>query len=71
MDFTEANLTGAIFNNCDLVGAIFENSLLEKADFRTSYNYSIHPETNNIKKAKFSLQGLPGLLSNYNIEIET
>jgi hypothetical protein len=43
---------------------------LEKADFRTSYNYSINPEVNRIKKAKFSTAGIAGLLCKYDIEIE-
>ena len=51
-------------------GAIFDNTILEKSDFRTSYNYAMNPEINSIKKAKFSLQGIPGLLGKYNIEVE-
>jgi fluoroquinolone resistance protein len=43
---------------------------LEKADLRTAYNYSIDPSINKIKKAKFSLPGVVGLLSKYDIEIE-
>ncbi len=39
-------------DNCDLNRAVFDNSILEKADFRTSLNYSIDPELNRIKKAK-------------------
>jgi len=70
VDFSAADLTNASFNSCDLNGAIFENTLLEKADFRTSYNYSIRPELNRIKKAKFSIQGLAGLLDKYDIIIE-
>ena len=69
-DFTESDLTGSIFDNCDLAGAIFQFTLLEKSDFRTSFNYSFDPELNRIKKAKFSLAGIPGLLGKYNIEIE-
>ncbi|MEO5996059.1 MAG: pentapeptide repeat-containing protein [Chitinophagaceae bacterium] len=69
-DFSEADLTGTQFNNCDLLNSIFRNTILEKVDFRSSFNYSINPELNNIKKAKFSIQGLPGLLSKYDIIIE-
>jgi hypothetical protein len=43
---------------------------LERTDFRTSYNYSIDPEINRISKAKFSINGVVGLLGKYNIEIE-
>lgn len=70
VDFTGAKLNEVIFNNCDLGSAIFKNTNLEKADLRTSRNFLIDPEANNIQKAKFSLQSLPGLLFRYNIEVE-
>ncbi|HNP19454.1 MAG TPA: pentapeptide repeat-containing protein [Fulvivirga sp.] len=69
-DFTEADFTESIFDNCDLANAIFSKTVLVKADFRSSFNYSIDPESNRIKKAKFSRQGLSGLLDKYQIEIE-
>ena len=62
VDFTEADLTGALFDNCDMRGATFEHSVLEKADFRTAYNYSFDPELNRIRKARFSRMGIAGLL---------
>jgi len=70
VDFTETVLTSAIFDNCNLSRTIFSRTNLEKADFRTSYNYSINPETNRIRKARFSRMGIAGLLDNYDIEIE-
>ena len=70
VDFAGADLTSAVFNNCDLQRAVFEQTILEKADFRTSFNYSIDPEINKIKKARFSIDGLPGLLSKYDILID-
>lgn len=70
VDLTDADLTNAVFDNCDLANAKFENTNLEKADFHNSFNYTIDPEINRIKKARFSLSRLPGLLSKYNIEIE-
>jgi len=69
VDFTEADLSGSIFENCDLSGAKFEKSTLEKADLRTAFNYSIDPEMNKIKKAKFSADGIAGLLDKYDIII--
>ena len=69
MDFTEADLNNASFDNCDLIGAKFEKTNLEKADLSTSFNYSIDPELNRIKKAKFSIDGIAGLLDKYDIEI--
>lgn len=70
VDFTESNLAEARFHNCNFFRAQFNNTILEAADFRTSYNFSIHPERNKIKKAKFSSQNIIGLLDVYNIKIE-
>ena len=70
VDFTECDLTNSILDRCDLLNAKFENSILGKVDFRSSFNYSIDPEANQIKKARFSMAGLPGLLDKYEIEIE-
>jgi uncharacterized protein YjbI with pentapeptide repeats len=70
VDFTEADLTASLFENCDLQRTLFANTNLEKADFRTAFNYSIDPELNRIKKARFSMPGVLGLLSKYNIDIE-
>jgi fluoroquinolone resistance protein len=68
-DLTEADLSASLFDNCDLSGTIFANTILEKADFRTAFNYSIDPSANRVKKARFSMAGLPGLLDKYGIEI--
>jgi uncharacterized protein YjbI with pentapeptide repeats len=70
VDFTEADLTNSLFENCDLDGTRFERTILEKADLRSSRNYSIDPEINKIKKAKFSIHDIAGLLDKYDIEIE-
>lgn len=69
-DFAETDLTSAMFDNCNLIQATFDNTILEKADFRTSYNYSLDPEINRIKKAKFSISGISGLLDKYDIDIK-
>jgi hypothetical protein len=45
------------FDNCDLYRAEFEKAIANKADFRSSYNYSIDPAEQN-SKAQFSLTGL-------------
>jgi uncharacterized protein YjbI with pentapeptide repeats len=70
VDFSECDLTESIFENCDLNSANFDQTILEKADLRTAYNYSIDPEINRIKKAKFSIQSISGLLIKYDIKIE-
>ncbi|MDX5418430.1 MAG: pentapeptide repeat-containing protein [Hymenobacteraceae bacterium] len=68
--FEQANLTKAKFDNTDLEGAVFERTNLNDADLVTAYNYIIDPELNNIKKAKFSQNGLAGLLTRYDIRVE-
>ncbi len=70
-DFTEADLTDVKFINCNLNRAFFERTILKNADLRSSYNYTIDPEQNMIKKARFSVHGLPGLLAKYDIRIDT
>ncbi|SMP06167.1 pentapeptide repeat-containing protein [Chryseobacterium profundimaris] len=70
VDFTESDLSSSVFNNCDLSGAVFDNTNLEKADFRTSVHYAIDPLKNRLKKAKFSLSEIPGLLHQFDIEID-
>jgi len=69
-DFTETDLTDAQFNNCNLSRAFFSRTILKNADLRTSYNFTIDPDSNVLKKARFSVHGLPGLLAKYDIRIE-
>jgi len=69
-DFSEADLTGTFFDTCDLLQATFFHTNLEQANFTSAFNYSINPETNRLRKAKFSLHGVVGLLDTYGIEIE-
>ncbi|MFL5763393.1 MAG: pentapeptide repeat-containing protein [Bacteroidia bacterium] len=70
VDFSFCDLTNSVLNNCDLLNAAFSGSILEKCDLRSAYNYSIDPELNKIKKAKFSRTGIDGLLHKYDISIE-
>jgi uncharacterized protein YjbI with pentapeptide repeats len=70
VDFSNCDLSAALFQNCDLRSAVFDKTILEKADLRGAFNFSINPENNKIKKAKFSREGALGLLDKYNIEIE-
>jgi len=70
VDFAEADLTNSVFSNCDFSGATFERTNLEKADLRTSFNYTINPESNKLKKTKFSLSEVHGLLRRFDIEID-
>ncbi|NRH21125.1 pentapeptide repeat-containing protein [Candidatus Gracilibacteria bacterium] len=70
VNFTDTDLTGSVFLNCDFTRAIFEKTILEKSDFRTSNNFIIDPENNRIKKARFSSSEIQGLLYKYNIFID-
>ncbi|QQL48556.1 pentapeptide repeat-containing protein [Mucilaginibacter ginkgonis] len=69
-DFTDADLTGTLFDNCNLHRAFFGNTILKDADFTTSYNFTIDPDANMLKKTKFSVHGLPGLLTKYDIVVK-
>jgi uncharacterized protein YjbI with pentapeptide repeats len=72
--FTDSSLVAVewavLFSNCDLYRSEFEKAIADKADFRTSYNYSIDPTKTKLKKAQFSIDGLKGLLTKYDIIVE-
>jgi len=70
VSFIGTNLTNSIFENCNLYNAVFNDTQLAAVDFRTAYNFKIDPEFNPMKKAKFSTQGIVGLLDKYDIKIE-
>lgn len=70
VDFTGCDLSQALLDQCDLNRTVFEGTILEKADLRTSFNYSIDPELNRMKKARFSINGVAGLLYKYDIDLE-
>ncbi|AWA30485.1 MCBG-like protein [Flavobacterium magnum] len=67
--FTGADLSGSDFDHCNLEGAIFSETELKACDFTTAYHFSIDPEQNPMKKAKFAVEALPNLLSKYDIKI--
>ena len=48
----------------------FYQTNIEECDFRTAYHFSIDPENNQVKKAKFSANGLAGLLDKYQLKID-
>ena len=69
-DFSDADLTACKFTQSDLTLTRFSNTNLEKADFRGAVNFSIEPEFNKMKKAKFNLYQLEGLLYKYQLDVE-
>jgi uncharacterized protein YjbI with pentapeptide repeats len=70
VDFMASDLTEVLFDNCNLRRAVFMDTIANKADFSTSYDYTIDPEKNKLKKAVFSTDGLKGLLEKYNIVVK-
>ncbi|MBN8681226.1 MAG: pentapeptide repeat-containing protein [Chitinophagales bacterium] len=68
-DFSGADLSGADFSESDLSGATFGQTRLEKADFSSAVNYTIDPDNNHLRGARFAAHGLAGLLSKYKIII--
>ena len=70
VDFMGADLTEVLFENCDLYRSEFAKAIANKADFKTSYNYTINPKTTKLKKAIFSIEGLKGLLFKHDIIVK-
>ncbi|MGV3642296.1 MAG: pentapeptide repeat-containing protein [Adhaeribacter sp.] len=68
-NFADSDLTEAVFDYCDLSQTLFNRSILNKADFRTASHYLIDLELNQAKKARFSADGLQGLLAKYDLVI--
>ncbi len=70
VDFVQANLSKIELHKCNLANAIFEQTNLSETDFRTAINFNIEPTINQVNKAKFTINGLVGLLRKYNLVIE-
>lgn len=69
VDFSQSNLEGVTLEHCELKNAIFDASNLQKTNFKTASNFRIDPEANRMKGAKFSADGLVGLLDKYQLNI--
>lgn len=70
VNFTQADLSKCKLTECNLVDALFNTTNLSGVDFRTNTGFLIHPEANNIKKARFQSQDLFRLLVGYNIVVD-
>jgi fluoroquinolone resistance protein len=70
VNFTMTDLSKAELVNCDLYEAIFNNTNLNGVDLTTITNFSIDPELNKLKKAKFQAQDLEKLLYKYDLIIQ-
>jgi uncharacterized protein YjbI with pentapeptide repeats len=69
-DFTNADLSQAVFQACCLPSATFHGTLLTGADFTSATEFTIDPEANELRPARFALEGLPDLLSTYDLLVE-
>lgn len=67
VDFMKTDLTEVLFDSCDLYRSEFDLAIANKANFKTSFNYTINPEKTKLKKAVFALEGVKGLLANYGV----
>lgn len=70
VDFMSTDLTEVVFDNCDLYRSEFAKAIANKANFKTSYNYTIDPSKTKIKKAVFSLNELKGLLYKHDVIVK-
>lgn len=69
-DLSDADLNNASFAGSDLGAALFDGTVLEGADLRSALHFSIDPTRNRLRKARFSAEGLSGLLDRTGIIIE-
>ena len=69
VSFVGTHLKQSVFEKCDLAQAVFNDTDLTECNFTSATNYQMDPEFNVLKKARFSLQGIPGLLEKYDIKI--
>jgi uncharacterized protein YjbI with pentapeptide repeats len=70
VDFMSTDLTEVVFDNCDLYRSEFGKANANKANFKTSYNYTIDPTKTKLKKAVFSLKEVKGLLFKHELVIK-
>lgn len=69
-DFTQSNLSDAVFLGTSFAEARFFKNELTRADFRGAKNYAFDPATCKLSGAKFSFPEVLGLLAVHNILIE-
>ncbi|GAB3297535.1 hypothetical protein GCM10027511_12310 [Hymenobacter humi] len=69
-DFADADLSAAVFEDCSLAGAVFQKTLLVGADFTSATGFTIDPESNQLLNARFTLQGLLGVVAKFGLVVE-
>lgn len=70
VDFTRADLSNAVFEHSTLSRAIFHHTQLGGADFTTATDFTIDPENNPLRKARFTTAGLVGLVGKYGLLVD-
>lgn len=68
VDFTEADLSNAIIEECNLSAAIFQNTNLTKADLRLAQNFSIDIRANRVSKAIVLKSNIEGFLKDAGLD---
>ena len=63
-------LREAVFWECALGGAVFQNTQLAGADFTTATGFTIDPVSNPLKGARFTLDGLRGVVAGFGLVVE-
>ena len=69
-DFGEADLSGAVLRDCDLERTIFNYTNLEKTNLLGATKFTIDPDNNKMKGARFSASEVIRLLDKYGLVIE-
>ena len=69
-DFTAADLKDSKMTGCNMLNTSFERANLEGVDLRLSERLLIDPEVTRMKKAKLTIDQLPGLLAKYGLVIK-
>ncbi len=70
VDLEGADLSAAVFQQCDLQDAVFARTVLKGADLTTAHGFRIHPDGNELEGARFSVEGAIGLLAPYGVVVE-
>lgn len=71
VDFSEADLSQAILDDYNIAGRrVRADRFLRKADLATAFNFRIDPRSNDLRGARFSLQGALELLNCFGVVVE-
>jgi len=69
-DFANADFQSADFGGTEFSGCVFHQVDLKKADFSEARGYEINPQTNDVRRAVFSLPHAVGLLCGLDIKLK-